>query len=421
VRGRGDTGAPAGAPVMAGPPVEEVVANRLVTAHFQPIVHLDTRQVVAYEALARGPAGTAMENPAALFAAARTAGLEWELDTVAHAAAFKAALDANLHPSTSLFVNSNPASVGRQIPADLVPTMVMAFKKLRVFLEISEKAMSIDPDATLSGMEKARGSGWGVSLDNVGLTTDSLALMPFARPDVVKVDVSLVHERPSPLAPRVMGVVSAHVERTGAAILATCIESEAQARTARSLGATLGQGYFFGRPGPLPDNTQPPVRAIPLIGGLPPVDPADTPFGLATSVHPALSAATPVLESLASHMEQRAALDHDPPVVLACLPRARMMSGESLAFLQVMARAASHLAVLAGEPPRHEMPGVRIVPLADDDPLRAEWTMIIIGPHYSAMLTAREDAGDVFQYRLVYDRELVVRAARTLLHRVTRD
>jgi len=411
-----------GAPVSSGPTIQEVVSRRLVTAHFQPVVHLDTREVVAYEALARGPAGTPLESPAALFAAAGEAGLEWELDTVAHAAAFKAALDANLHPSTSLFVNSNPASVGRQIPPDLVPTVVLAYNRLRVFLEISEKALAIDPNATLSGIERARASGWGVSLDNVGLTPDSLALMPFARPDVVKVDVSLVHDQPHPSAPRVMGLVTGHAERTGAAILATQIESEAQARTARSLGATLGQGYLFGRPGALPVQPHPPNRAIPLIAGLPAVDPADTPYRLATSVQPALPAAPPVLEALAAHLEQRAALDQDPPVVLACLPENRLMSGESLAFLQVLARGASHLAVLSGEPPRHQLPGVRVVQLAEDDALRAEYTTIVIGPHYSALLTAREDAErGGYTYRLAYDRDLVIRAARTLLHRVTRD
>ena len=30
-------------------PVDRIVAERLVTAHFQPIVHLDTREVVAFE------------------------------------------------------------------------------------------------------------------------------------------------------------------------------------------------------------------------------------------------------------------------------------------------------------------------------------------------------------------------------------
>src|SRR5689334_9789563 len=103
--------------------VHRIVAERDVTAIFQPIVHLDTRETVAFEALTRGPAGTPLEAPAALFAAAREANLGWELDTIARVAAFRTALDGHLPPSTSLFVNADPASVGRPVPADMAGTL----------------------------------------------------------------------------------------------------------------------------------------------------------------------------------------------------------------------------------------------------------------------------------------------------------
>jgi EAL domain-containing protein (putative c-di-GMP-specific phosphodiesterase class I) len=245
--------------------IEDVVQQRLITAVFQPIVHLDSREVVGYEAFARGPAGTRWENPALMFETARQAGIDWELDLVAHAAAFKAALESNLPASMSLFINANPTSVGRKVPTDLAPTLALAYSKLRVFMEMSEQALSVDPDGFLSGIEKARASGWGVSLDNVGLTPNSLALVPFARPDVIKIDVSLVHEQTHPHAPRVMNSVTAHAERTGASIMALGIETEAHLRTGRGLGAVLGQGYLFGRPGPLPATLNNPANAIPLI------------------------------------------------------------------------------------------------------------------------------------------------------------
>ena len=46
---------------------------------FQPIVDLRDGAVVGYEALARGPVGTAWENPAALFQAAYRTGRVPEL------------------------------------------------------------------------------------------------------------------------------------------------------------------------------------------------------------------------------------------------------------------------------------------------------------------------------------------------------
>ena len=404
----------------AGIPVDRIVAERLVTAHFQPIVHLDTREVVAFEALARGPAGTVLERPDALFAAAASAGLAWELDTIVRVAAFRAALDADLHPSMSLFVNADPASVGRPVPPELVGTLAEALSRLRVFLDISERALGSSPAATLIGIERARSTGWGISLDNVGLTADSLALMPFARPDVVKVDVSLLHGDGHQRAPRVLGAVTAHRERTGAVTLAAGIETAEHVRTARALGATYGQGFLFGRPEPLPKRTRNPVHPLPLIDSLPPVEADDTPFRVASAHGRAAPAPRAVIEALADDLEQRAALDQDPPVFLACLPAQHMMSGGPLAFLEVIARSASFAAALCADPPRHLPPGALIHALDGADPLRAEWVTIVIDPHRAVLLAARGDEEDgTMSFRLTYDRSVVVRAARILMRRIT--
>src|SRR5690242_1077941 len=92
--------------------IEQVVEKRLVTAEFQPIVRLDTTESVGFEAFARGPAGE-LSNPGALFKAAGAAGLSIELDQVAHAAAYRCALQGKLNPSQSLFVNADPTTLGR--------------------------------------------------------------------------------------------------------------------------------------------------------------------------------------------------------------------------------------------------------------------------------------------------------------------
>src|SRR5581483_2671929 len=237
--------------------IKQVVRGRMVRAFFQPVVHLDSGDVVGYEALARGPVGTNFESPGPMFGAASAAGLAWELDLVAHAAAFKAAVEAQMHPSTGLFINVATPSASGPVPEDLMGALALARARLRVFMEMSERSMSENAEATMLGIERARAAGWGISLDNVGVTAASLALMPFAYPDVVKIDVSLVHEQTHPYAPRVMNTVTAHAERSGASIMAVGIESEAHVRTARGLGAVLGQGYHFGRPAPLTEQLVP--------------------------------------------------------------------------------------------------------------------------------------------------------------------
>ncbi|WP_345301113.1 DICT sensory domain-containing protein [Dactylosporangium matsuzakiense] len=64
---------------------------------------------------------------------------------------------------------------------------------------------------------------------------------------------------------------------------------------------------------------------------------------------------------------------------------------------------------------------VRGIALAADDPLRGEWNVIVVGPHFAGALVARDladtgpDMHRRFTYALTYDRGLVLDAARALL------
>ncbi|MGN6575056.1 MAG: PAS domain-containing protein, partial [Nocardioides sp.] len=62
--------------------------------------------------------------------------------------------------------------------------------------------------------------------------------------------------------------------------------------------------------------------------------------------------------------------------------------------------------------------------LAPDDPVHGEWDLVVVSPHFSAALLARDlgDSGpDIersFEYALTYQRDVVVEAAHGLLSRV---
>jgi EAL domain-containing protein (putative c-di-GMP-specific phosphodiesterase class I) len=415
------TASGAGTALLPDLTIDQVVEKRLVSAEFQPIFRLDTSESVGFEAFARGPAGE-LNNPGKLFGAAATAGLSIELDQVAHAAAYRAALQSKLNPSQSLFVNADPTTLGRAIPADLADVYAQAVARLRLFIDVSERHISADPSAALAGLARVRAAGWGVSWDNAGTTPDSLALMPLIRPDVVKIDVSLVQGRSHPFASRVVNAAIAYAENANAAIMAVGIESDEHLAMARGMGASLGQGYFFARPSALPEKTKQVVQPIILIDQLEPPLPHDTPFEVYLGRHTPKPAAAATMESFAHYLEQRCAVDPDPPVVLACLRGAQLPSGAPLAMLEMIARNASYVAAFTEQPPVHPVPGVRIVELAGDDPLTEEFALAVIGPHFAALLTARARdsvSDETLSLGLSYHRPTVLRAAQTLLHRIT--
>jgi len=43
--------------------LDSVIRQQDITVHFQPIVHLQTRQIYGYEGLVRGPVNTVLHAP----------------------------------------------------------------------------------------------------------------------------------------------------------------------------------------------------------------------------------------------------------------------------------------------------------------------------------------------------------------------
>ena len=69
--------------------VASLLADRSLRAHFQPIVRLADGVVFAHEALVRGPVGTPLQQPDALFKAAAEEGQTLRLENACVAVALK--------------------------------------------------------------------------------------------------------------------------------------------------------------------------------------------------------------------------------------------------------------------------------------------------------------------------------------------
>jgi EAL domain-containing protein (putative c-di-GMP-specific phosphodiesterase class I) len=99
------------------------MASGQIRSVYQPIVDLRSGHTVGYEALARGPRGSALESPTALFAAARAEGRLDELDWTCRAGALAGAMDGGLRPPAALFVNGEPEVFSTQCPAEHEPVL----------------------------------------------------------------------------------------------------------------------------------------------------------------------------------------------------------------------------------------------------------------------------------------------------------
>jgi EAL domain-containing protein (putative c-di-GMP-specific phosphodiesterase class I) len=406
--------------------IRTILRSNGVRACFQPLVDLDDGGTIGFEALARGPSGSALERPDRLFAAARSAGLLAELDWACQSAALTAALDGDIEDTCSLFINVEPDVAARTRPPRLERLLNAAQARFPVFVEVTERALASDPAALLSAVEHLRSLGIGIALDDVGVDPRSLALMPFLAPDVIKLDLSLVQGRASESVARVVHAVNAEAERTGALVLAEGVESDAHRAKALALGARFGQGWMFGRPKALPSDRRamtPRSAARPQIRRHSP-QPRVSPYELVTRARSPLRGDKRLLLALSLQLEAQVSALGDAAVVLSCFQDATFLTPTSKVRYSRLARQAALVGALGVGLPREPIPGVRGVALDLADPLRGEWTVTVIAPHFAAAFVARDLGDEVadmdrrFDFVLTYDRELATAAARALMHRL---
>jgi EAL domain-containing protein (putative c-di-GMP-specific phosphodiesterase class I) len=401
----------------------EILESRQVRALFQPVVDLAGGQVVGYEALARGPVGSPYESPLALFGAAERLDRTSELDWVCRAAAFSAALEdggEQLGGTVPLFLNCEPSAFGAPCPPDLQPIVEAARRRLHVVMEVTERDIARDPAGLLSAVARARAGLWGVALDDVGAEPDSMALMPFINPDVIKLDLRLIQARTTAEVARIINAVLAQAERTGATILAEGVETPRHEQIARAMGATVGQGWLYGRPGPLP-RTVPspnhPLRFLEVEHGAA----NRTPFDIIARARPTTRSAKDLLIPMSMHLENKGLEGREPVVLLACFQEAEHFTERARTRFERLALNASFVGAVGAGMDSNPAIGVRGADLATTDPLRGEWDVIVVGPHFAGALVARDcgDAGPDLQRRfdavITYDRPLVIEAARALL------
>jgi EAL domain-containing protein (putative c-di-GMP-specific phosphodiesterase class I) len=416
---------PSTATAHLAPPtsVADLVDRQGVRSAFQPLVDLYTDETVGYEALARGPRGSRLARPDVLFEAARVAGLEREVEWECQRAALQGALDARLSKRQALFVNLEPRLLRAERPGHLNSLFDRALERLTVIVEVTERALIDHPAELLAAVDALREKGVGIALDDVGADPRSLALMPFLAPDVIKLDLRLVQDNPSRQVAEIVHAVSAEAERTGALVLAEGIENEQHRQTALALGARFGQGWMFGRPGELRPAGAPAENVISIprrVAAAGHVSPFDT----VAAHRPARRGNKRLLLALSMQIEEQACNLGSSAVVLSGFQDARFFTPKSAARYARMSRHIALAGALGVGLSEQPAPGVRGVAIEHVDPLRGEWDVTVIAPHFAMAFVAR-DLGDAgadmerrFDFATTYDRDLSIAAARALMSRV---
>lgn len=224
--------------------LSEVIRGRAIAIACQPIVDLSSGALLGYEALSRFPAPETC--PAGWFADAHRVGKGTELELLAIELAL--AELPKLPPRAYLSLNVSPCTIlGGALAACLAAAPLE-----RLVLELTEHAPIEEYPAIAEALGGLRSSGLRLAIDDAGSGYASFRHILRLRPDMIKLDQSLIHGIDRDPGRRALAAALTGFARdTGSAVVAEGVETDAELEVLRGLGIRAGQGYLLGRPAPL--------------------------------------------------------------------------------------------------------------------------------------------------------------------------
>lgn len=225
------------------------VHARTIRTVFQPLLNLETREVLGYEALSRGPAGSEIESPDVIFEIARDFDLIWELERlcIENVEEFLPEISERGY----LFFNLESHFI--QQLQQRGTQVFDPFLKYRnsIVIEITERSAIRDYRTFRRTLHNLKSMGFKIAIDDCGSGYASLEAVAELKPDYLKVGHSLFHGlETDPIRTRLVDLVARCAETVGATTIAEAIETEPQLRICKELGIQHGQGFLFARPAP---------------------------------------------------------------------------------------------------------------------------------------------------------------------------
>jgi EAL domain-containing protein (putative c-di-GMP-specific phosphodiesterase class I) len=218
------------------------------TFAFQPVVDTATRRVFSYEALLRGPGN---ESPGAMLGRVRArAGDIHRYDREGRLKAIE--LAGRLGATTFVNLNCLPLSLGdaeEGIAAIRRACERSGLPANRLILEVTEEEVIEDRRHFARLLDRYRGAGLRIAIDDFGAGYSGLNLLADYQPDYLKIDMHLAQgiEADGPRQAIARAIVQACTD-LGIEVVAEGIETPGELAWFEAQGVHLFQGYLFARP-----------------------------------------------------------------------------------------------------------------------------------------------------------------------------
>ena len=232
------------------------LTERQFRIYYQPVIHLETRQIASFEALLRWQhPSQGLISPHRFIDAAEDTGI---LVSIGHWLIMQACRqlrewEVNDRSGQPMNVTVN-VSARQFADARLVNDIQDAMQQTgvdpaRLQLEMTESVAAADPRLTITVLSHLKHMGIGVVLDDFGTGSTSLRGLTQFPLDALKIDRTLVRDMLSDRAAAdIVELIIALAHKLNFKVIAEGIESVRQLERLAELGCEYGQGYYFSQP-----------------------------------------------------------------------------------------------------------------------------------------------------------------------------
>jgi len=215
---------------------------------FQPLIDLETREVVGFEALARWNSARGLLEAEEFIEVAERTGLVGPLTFSILEQSLQEARNWPTH--LKLAINISPVQfrdlrLAEQIAKLLTQT---GFPAGRLEIEITEGSLLEDRDQVIATITSLKNLGMSISLDDFGTGYASLAQVRTLPIDRIKIDKSFINTMvKSDQTAAIVGTIASLGHSLQVPLTAEGVESEQIREALKEVGCSEAQGWLFGR------------------------------------------------------------------------------------------------------------------------------------------------------------------------------
>ncbi len=255
--------------------IAAMIAARSFEMAYQPIVGLADRQVHHFEALLRPVQDP--DDPAASPQEVATLAEALGLSTALDLAVLERAVAAIRRSGASIAVNVSALSLSEPAFVETLLREAVGLPHGLLMIELTETSEIEDMPRVAASIARIRAAGVAVCLDDFGAGSASFRYLRDLQVDIVKIDGAYVRAATRDEQGRAFVLSMRELASSvGAETIAEMVETEEDAALMAKLGVGYGQGWLFGRPGPLPAAAPRPAPAKPAPPKPGPPKPAPT-------------------------------------------------------------------------------------------------------------------------------------------------